>query len=67
MDDEEEEKMMDRSAVIGSFCGTLNFITPEVFTNQEQTLAIDIWALGNILFKLITGKVPFGGKEQMSV
>ena len=32
--DEEEEKM-DRSTVAGSFCGTLNYISPEVFTKQE--------------------------------
>ena len=28
---QEEEEKMDRSTVAGSFCGTLNYISPEVF------------------------------------
>ena len=32
--------------------GTANYLSPEVIGLQDQTVAIDIWALGNILFKM---------------
>ena len=34
-EEEEEEVKMDRATVAGSFCGTLNYISPEVFTHKE--------------------------------
>ena len=41
--------------------GTANYLSPEVIKAQDQTVALDIWALGNILFKMLVGKVPFPG------
>ena len=64
--EEEEEEKMERT-VAGSFCGTLNYISPEVFQNGDQGFSIDTWALGNILFKLFTGRVPFQGQDQMQI
>jgi serine/threonine protein kinase len=33
----------------------------------ESTLASDLWALGCILFKMYTGKVPFPGMSEAQV
>jgi len=32
-----------------------------------QGLPVDIWALGNIMFKMLTGKVPFKGTNPIQV
>lgn len=32
-----------------------------MINEEEQGLPIDTWALGNILFKMLTGHVPFKG------
>lgn len=45
----------------GTFVGTVNYQSPEVINEEEQGLPIDTWALGNILFKMLTGHVPFKG------
>ena len=42
-------------------------MSPEVLArNIEHTLAIDIWSLGLIYFKMLTGRVAFpGGSEEL--
>ena len=48
-----------------SFCGTYQFIAPELYKNEENrekfkyTLKNDIWAVGVIFFTLLTGINPF--------
>ena len=49
---------MDRR---GTLVGTLNYFAPEMILNHHATLETDLWALGCIIFKMITGNVPFTG------
>ena len=52
-----------KNDLVNSFCGTLNYIAPELLKNQSfQPGPADVWALGILLFKLITGEYPFKGK-----
>ena len=45
----------------GSFVGTLNYMPPEMAIKQTTTLTMDMWALGCIVFKMITGRAAFPG------
>ena len=47
----------------GTLAGTLNYMAPEMLDGQQTTLATDVWALGNMMFKMATGSVPFKGTE----
>jgi serine/threonine protein kinase len=43
-------------------CGTPIYMSPELATKKDYVgAASDVWALGIILFILITGKLPFYG------
>lgn len=49
-------------------CGTLSYMAPELIKKQEYVgKKVDIWALGVILFRLVTGKFPFGKDEDMDI
>ena len=47
--------------------GTLNYMSPEMIKNSVATLETDLWALGCIIFKMVTGRVPFPGLELIGV
>lgn len=50
-----------------TFCGTAEYVSPEMLFGEEVGVAADYWALGCILYKLITGTSPFKEKSQFLV
>ena len=46
-----------------TFCGTLDYMAPEIITQKPYDLKVDIWCLGVLLFELLMGFPPFLGKS----
>ena len=55
---------MDRR---GTLVGTMNYLAPEMIQSQQASIATDLWALGCIIFKMVTGQVPFTGTQNYTV
>lgn len=42
-----------------TFCGTYDYISPEVLAKKEHSIEVDIWAIGILTYELLTATVPF--------
>jgi serine/threonine protein kinase len=51
----------------GVMIGTPEYMSPEQVEGQEADPRADIYALGVILFEMLTGRVPFAGDTPLSV
>ena len=45
-----------------SFVGTAQFVAPECLHGKSPHIGSDLWALGCIVFQMITGKHLFAGR-----
>jgi serine/threonine protein kinase len=51
----------------GAIVGTLHYMAPEQLEGKEADSRVDLWALGVVLYEMITGRKAFEGKSQASV
>jgi len=51
----------------GTLLGTVRYMSPEQGRGEAATAAADIFALGIVLYELVTGRHPFDAKSQIGV
>jgi serum/glucocorticoid-regulated kinase 2 len=46
-----------------SFCGSPEYMAPEMLKQQGHTFAVDFYCLGALLYELITGLPPYYSRD----
>ncbi|KAK9502611.1 hypothetical protein O3M35_011349 [Rhynocoris fuscipes] len=62
-DEQEPPKPKRRS----SFVGTAQYVSPELLTDKTAHYASDLWALGCIIYQMISGLPPFRARSEYAI
>ncbi|XP_037081808.1 ribosomal protein S6 kinase 2 beta-like [Pollicipes pollicipes] len=57
-----KEALDDKKAF--SFCGTVEYMAPEVVNRRGHTFAADWWSFGVLMYEMLTGSLPFHGSNR---
>ena len=54
---------MIEGAMRNTYCGTIDYMAPEIVKNQPHDEKVDLWSVGVLLYELTQGKPPFVGEN----
>lgn len=54
-------------SMTSTFCGTREYVAPEMLSGADYGVSVDYWAFGILLYEILCGRTPFYSKDRDAV
>jgi tetratricopeptide (TPR) repeat protein len=67
VNDGDHTRTLEALTAAGTLVGTPQYLSPEVLQGKPADARSDLWALGVVLYEMVSGRPPFHGKTMFEV